>query len=405
MDSLHDRHIVLGVTGSIAAYKAVEVVRELTKRGADVRVVMTRAATAFVGPTTFSALSGHPVAIEQFPEHSQWGEEHIDMAVWADVLAVVPATANIIGKAAQGLADDLLSTLLLACEAPCCFAPAMNFRMMRHPAVQNNLETLRAHGRHIIDPEYGSLANMEIGEGRLADPAHIVQTIVALSDPRNDLAGRRVLVTAGPTIESIDPVRFLTNRSSGKMGYAIATLAAQRGADVTLITGPTHLMAPRNMSVVHVRTAEEMRRAVVDQVPRHDAIIMAAAVADYRPKQVAAQKIKKGEAVLSLEMERTADILAEISTRRPPVVIGFAVETHDGLTYARQKLVEKNLDFIVYNDITVDGAGFEVDTNIVTVLHRDGREEALPKQLKTEVADHVLNEAVALLRALETASS
>lgn len=405
MDSLQGRHIVLGVTGSISAYKAVEVVRLLREHGAEVRVVMTAAATEFVGPMTFSALTGHSVSIDQFPKQGRPSEEHIDLAVWADVLAIVPATADIIGKAANGLADDLLSTIFLSCEAPCCLAPAMNFRMIRHQAVAANLETLRGRGCHIIDSEYGLLANREIGEGRLADPVYIVQTIATLADLRNDLAGRRVLVTAGPTIEPIDPVRYITNRSSGKMGFAIATMAAQRGAEVTLITGPTHMMTPRNMVVVHIRTAEEMRQAVITRVADQDAVIMAAAVADYRPKQAAQQKIKKGTSSLALDMERTTDILTEIAATRPPVLVGFAVETNDGLTYARKKLIEKNLDLIVFNDVTVEGAGFDVDTNIVTLLHRDGREESFPKQPKSEVADLVLNEVAALLITRKTISS
>lgn len=402
--NLKDRHIVLGVSGSISAYKSVEIVRELIQAGADVRVVMTASATEFVGPITFGAITGHPVALEQFPEQSEAGEAHIDLAAWADVLAVVPATAGIIGKAANGLADDLLSTILMACEAPCCFAPAMNFRMMRHPAVLANLEMLRNRGNFIIDSEFGPLANGEVGEGRLAEPAHIIQAITALADPRNDLAGRRVLISAGPTVEPIDPVRYITNRSSGKMGYAIARMAAQRGADVTLIAGPNHLVSPRNITIVPARTAADMHRAVIQHAADQDAIIMAAAVADYRPKAVAHQKIKKSAACLSLEMEKTTDILKALSERRPPVLVGFAVETIDGLANARNKLIEKDLDMIVYNDVTEAGAGFELDTNIVTVLHRDGRQEALPQLLKTEVADNLLTEVVELLHTRETVS-
>ncbi|MBI4553543.1 MAG: bifunctional phosphopantothenoylcysteine decarboxylase/phosphopantothenate--cysteine ligase CoaBC [Candidatus Latescibacteria bacterium] len=373
-----ERRILLGVTGSIAAYKAVEVVRALKQRGADVIVVMTPAATHFVGPMTFSALSGRSVAVEQFPADGQAGEEHLDLARWAEIVAIVPATADIIGKMANGLADDLLSTFLLACEAPCCLAPAMNFRMLRHPAVQANLVRLVERGCRVIEPEYGRLADGEVGEGRLADLDRIVQVIADLADRRHDLDGRRVLVTAGPTVEPIDPVRFISNRSSGKMGYAIAEVARRRGAEVTLISGPTHLPAPAGVTLVRVRTAEEMRQRVWEHLPGQDAVIMAAAVADYRPQQAAVQKIKKREAALTLDLERTTDILSEVAARRPPVLVGFAVETHDGLAYARKKLVEKHLDMVVYNDVTVEGAGFEVDTNIVTLIHRDGREEDLP---------------------------
>lgn len=401
VDSLSGRRIILGVTGSIAAYKAAEVLRALTQRGADVRVVMTPAATRFVGPMTFSALSGHPVETEQFPEGGHAGEAHMDLAVWADAAAIVPATADFIGKLANGLADDLLSTLMLACEAPCGLAPAMNFRMWRHSAVQENLNRLKTYGYRIIEPVYGPLANGESGEGRLAEIDHIVQVIAALADPRHDLAGRRVLITAGPTVEPIDPVRFLTNRSSGKMGYALAEMAAQRGAQVTLISGPSHQKTPYGVACVHIRTAAEMHQAVMQHLEGQDAVIMAAAVADYRPQRAADQKIKKGAASLTLALERTTDILTEIAANRPPVLVGFAVETHDGLRFAREKRARKDLDLVVYNDITMEGAGFEVDTNIVTLLHRDGREASLPKQHKRAVADHILSEVVALLASCE----
>ncbi|MBM3263976.1 MAG: bifunctional phosphopantothenoylcysteine decarboxylase/phosphopantothenate--cysteine ligase CoaBC [candidate division Zixibacteria bacterium] len=405
MDGLENRRIVLGVTGSIAAYKAVEVVRGLLRRGADVRVVMSREAASFVGPMTFGAITGHPVGIEQFPPQGQTGEEHIDLAVWADAIAVVPATANLIGKMAQGLADDLLSTVLLACEAPCAVAPSMNFRMLRHPAVQANLQTLRARGCHVVESAYGPLANGEVGEGRLAEPEHVVQAIARLADPRRDLTGRSVLVTAGPTVEAIDPVRYITNRSSGKMGFAIAQIAAQRGAEVMLIAGPSHLPDPYGVSVERVHSAADMHHAVLRHTDRHDVVIMAAAVADYRPAHRADRKIKKTGTRMTLAMERTTDILTEVSKQRPPVLIGFAVETHDGLAYAREKRVKKNLDMVVYNDVTVEGAGFEVDTNIVTFLHADGREEALPLLPKTEVADRLLDCVTALLRAGRKAPS
>jgi phosphopantothenoylcysteine decarboxylase/phosphopantothenate--cysteine ligase len=397
MTRLHGRRIVLGITGSIAAYKAVEVARGLMREGMDVRVVMTKEAVAFVGPMTFSALTGHPVGVEQFPAYGQPGEEHIDLALWADVLAIVPATANIIGKLAHGLADDLLSTVMLACEAPCCLAPAMNFRMLRHPAVQANLAALQERGYHIIEPVHGPLADGEVGEGRLEEPERIVQAIAMLADRPGDLTGRRVLVSAGPTVEAMDPVRYITNRSSGKMGFALAQVAARRGAAVTLVTGPSHLPDPYGVSVERVRSAEEMRQAVCGHLGRQDAVIMAAAVADYRPKETAVQKIKKGVPTLTLALERTADILTEVGKRRPPVLVGFAVETHNGLAYAREKLVRKDLDLVVYNDITVDGAGFEVDTNVVTLLFRDGRTEDLPMQPKTEVAERVLDEVALLL--------
>ncbi len=402
---LEDRHIVLGVTGSISAYKAVEVARGLLKAGAELRVIMTAAATEFVGPTTFSAITGHRVRLDQFDDGGGPGEAHIDLAAWADVLAVVPATGNIIGKAANGLADDMLSTTLLACEAPCCFAPAMNFRMMRNCAVVANLDTLRSRGVHIIDAEFGPLANGEVGDGRLAEPYHIIEAIAELSEQRKDLAGKRVLVSAGPTEEPLDPLRYLTNRSSGKMGYAVAIAAARRGAEVTLVSGPTTIEKPRSVNLVHVRTADEMCAAVVERAESQDAVIMAAAVADYRPLSAADHKLKKGADTLTLEMEKTADILKTLGAARPPVLIGFAVETRNGLEYARGKLAEKDLDLIVYNDITADGAGFGVDTNVVTFIQRDGRSQEYPLQLKAEVADNLITEVAALLKSRQAVAT
>jgi len=398
MSRLKGRRIVLGVTGSISAYKAAEVVRGLVREEADVRVVMTREAGAFVGAVTFSALTGHPVAVEQFPDTGMAGEEHVDLAVWADTVAIAPATANIIGKMANGLGDDLLSTVMLACEAPCCLAPAMNFRMWRNEAVQSNLDRLRSRGVHVIEPEFGLLANGEEGDGRLAAPEQIVDAVAILADPDHDLAGCNVLVSAGPTAEDIDPVRCVTNRSSGKMGYALATAATRRGALVTLVAGPTNLPDPYGVAVEHVRTAGEMREAVLANREGQHAVIMAAAVADYRPGTQTHRKIKKTEDRLTLEMTRTTDILAEVAADRPPVLIGFAAETHDGLDYARRKLADKDLDLVVYNDVTAEGAGFETDTNIVTLIRRDGREESLPLQTKSDVADRVMDEVAALLR-------
>ena len=398
MSRLKGRRIVLGVTGSISAYKAAEVVRGLVQAEADVRVVMTRAAGAFVGAVTFSALTTHPVAVEQFPEAGPSGEAHIDLAVWPDAVAIVPATANIIGKMANGLGDDLLSTVMLACEAPCCLAPAMNFRMWRNEAVQTNLERLRSRGVHVIEPEFGVLANGETGEGRLAAPDRVVEAIAILADPDPDLTGCNVLVSAGPTEEEIDPVRCVTNRSSGKMGFAVARSAARRGASVTLVSGPTSLEDPYGISVVRVRSASEMREAVLRHREGQDAVIMAAAVADYRPGVPKKGKMKKAEERLTLEMTRTADILKEVAADRPPVLVGFAAETHDGLEFARRKRAEKDLDLVVYNDVTIEGAGFGTDTNIVTLIRRDGREEMLPKQSKSSVADRIMDEVAALLR-------
>ena len=401
MSRLKGRRIVLGVTGSISAYKAAEVVRGLIQEQADVRVVMTREALAFVGAVTFSALTARPVAVEQFPDTGSSGEEHVDLAVWADTVAIAPATANIIGKMANGLGDDLLSTVMLACEAPCCLAPAMNFRMWRNEAVQANLERLRSRGVHVVEPEFGALANGEMGEGRLAAPDRIVEAVAILADPDQDLAGCNVLVSAGPTAEDIDPVRCITNRSSGKMGFAVARAAARRGASVTLVSGPTNLQDPYGVNVEHVRSAGEMREAVLRNREGQHAVIMAAAVSDYRPGVQTRRKMKKTEEGLTLEMTRTADILKEVAADRPPVLIGFAAETHDGLDYARRKLAEKNLDLVVFNDITAEGAGFGTDTNIVTLIRRDGREESLPMQSKSGVADRIMDEVARLLRKRE----
>lgn len=398
MSRLKGRRIVLGVTGSISAYKAADVVRGLIREQADVRVVMTREAGAFVGAVTFSALTAHPVATEPFPDTGMAGEEHVDLAVWADTVAIAPATANIIGKMANGLGDDMLSTVMLACEAPCCLAPAMNFRMWRNEAVQSNLDRLRSRSVHVIEPEYGLLANGEEGDGRLAAPERIVEAVAILADPDHDLAGCNVLVSAGPTAEDIDPVRCVTNRSSGKMGYALARSAVRRGASVTLVAGPTHLQDPYGVAVDHVRTAGEMREAVLNSREGQHAVIMAAAVADYRPGVQDPRKTKKTAERLTLDMTRTTDILAEVAADRPPVLIGFAAETHDGLAYARRKLAAKNLDLVVYNDVTAEGAGFETDTNIVTLIRRDGCEESLPLQSKSDVADRVMDEVAALLR-------
>lgn len=398
MSRLKGRRIVLGVTGSISAYKAAEVVRGLVREQADVRVVMTREAGAFVGAATFSALTAHPVAIKQFPETGMAGEEHVDLAVWADTVAIAPATANIIGKMANGLGDDLLSTVMLACEAPCCLAPAMNFRMWRNEAVQSNLDRLRSRGVHVIEPEFGLLANGEEGDGRLAAPEHIVEAVAILADPDHDLAGCNVLVSAGPTAEDIDPVRCVTNRSSGKMGFALARAAARRGASVMLVSGPTNLLDPYGVAVERVRSAAEMREAVLSNREGQHAVIMAAAVADYRPGVQAPRKMKKAEGGITLEMTRTTDILAEVAADRPPVLIGFAAETHDGLDFARRKQADKDLDLVVYNDLTAEGAGFGTDTNVVTLIRRDGREESLPLQSKSGVADRIMDEVVALLR-------
>lgn len=384
--------VVLGVTGCIGAYKACEVLRELQRRGADVHVVMTGAATRFVSPMTFEALSRHPVF------HDQWalGEEgdirHVSLADDADLLLVAPATANILGKLARGIADDALSTLHLATRAPVAVAPAMNVNMYSHPAVLENLEILRSRGVRIVEPGEGYLACGWLGKGRLAEVGDIVDAAMALLARRSDLAGETVLVTAGPTVEDVDPVRFLSNRSSGKMGYRLAEAARDRGAKVVLVSGPTALPAPHGVELVPVRSAAEMERAVGARAGEATVVVAAAAVADYRPASPSASKIKKTDGPQVLELVPTADILAGLGRAKGSrVLVGFAAETEDLLENARRKLEGKNLDLVVANDVTAPGVGFGSDTNTVTLLRRDVPPEALPTASKREVAERIFD--------------
>jgi len=394
---LSNRTILLGVTGGIAAYKAIELLRLLKKDGADVTVVMTENAKRFVGPATFQALSGRPVADDLWTWRPGMPIEHLALAHAAELTVVAPATANTLAKMAAGIADDLLGTLLLAVTAPVLVAPAMNTRMILHPATQANLATLAARGVHVVPAESGALAAEEAGYGRLAAIETIHARVRELLLTPRDLAGRRVLVTAGPTREPLDPVRFFSNRSSGKMGLAVAAAARDRGAAVTLVAGPIALPCPAGVDVVTVVTAEQMRQAVLARVDAADAVIMAAAVADYRPGAPRAEKIKKaGGGHLVIELEPTTDILAELGARRgPQVLVGFAAETGDPTAAARRKLAEKNLDLVVANDVTAPGAGFDVDTNQVEIFTRDGRHVAVALAPKARVADRILDEVVA----------
>ncbi len=392
----------LGVSGGIGAYKAVELTRLLQKRGHRVQVVMTRNARRFVGPLTFEAITREPVVTSQFRPGLNAEIEHIALASGMDVLVVAPATANVIGKFAAGIADDFLSALYLATRAPVLLAPAMNTNMWEHEAVRANIATLRQRGVRFVDPGDGYLACGWVGAGRLAEPeiiADAVDRVLAPAPP--SLAGRRIVVTAGPTIEDVDAVRFIGNRSSGRMGFAVAEQAAARGADVTLIAGPTPVDPPAGVAVTRVRSAREMHAAVMAALPGADVVIMAAAVADYTPAGGAiATKIEKGGA-LTLQLERTPDILADLGRRRGdrvhPVLVGFAAQTGDPVDAARRKLVAKNADLIVANDVTAPGAGFDVDTNIVTLVARDGAGQALPRQSKRDVARHILDRVEALL--------
>lgn len=389
---LHNKTIVIGVTGGIAAYKACDVVSKLRKRGASVYVIMTEAASKFVAPLTFQTLSNHFVVSDMFAEQKTWEVEHISLAKKADLMVIVPATADIIGKLAAGIADDMLTTTAMACRAPVMLAPAMNTGMYHNPIVQENIRKLTTLGYPVIEPVCGMLACGDEGEGKLADVDTIVEAITSFAIPQ-DLKGKRILVTAGPTRELIDPVRYITNRSSGKMGYAVAAQAAKRGADVTLISGPTILEAPAGIrTIVRVETAAQMYQAVIEAFSNHDAVIQSAAVADYRPKHYSDTKIKKADGDLYIELERTDDIAYEIGKiKGDKILVGFAAETDNVTEHAVQKIKKKNFDFIVANDVTKAGAGFNTDTNIITIIDAQGTAHEYPQLLKTEAADIILD--------------
>ncbi len=402
--------VALGVTGGVAAYKAAELVRRLQQDGLEVEVIMTRHAQEFITPLTFAALTGRKVITEMFsaddsaPANVESAIEHIAVAQRIDALVIAPATANSIAKLAQGLANDFLSTLALATTAPVIIAPAMNVNMWEHPATQLNLETLRARRVRIVEPDEGYLACGMVGSGRLASVEAIALAVRDVLGIKHDLATETILVTAGPTCEDVDPVRYLTNRSSGKMGYALADAARRRGARVILVSGPTALTAPDGVEFVPVRAAAEMHRAVREKLAETTAVIMAAAVADFRPANPATAKMKRGSGKLTLELESTPDILADISreitspsnAQNRRIIIGFAAETNDVAASARKKLMSKNADLIVANDVTEPGAGFDGDTNIVTLFSRDAEEVRLPKMSKFDVAGRVLDELVRL---------
>ncbi len=397
--------VAVGVTGGVAAYKAAELVRRLQQEGLEVEVVMTRHAQEFITPLTFAALTGRKVITDMFsaegaaPANVESAIEHIAVAQRIDALVIAPATANTIGKLAQGLANDFLTTLALATTAPVIIAPAMNVNMWEHAATQSNLATLRARGVRIVSPDEGYLACGMVGAGRLAGVEAIAQAVFDTLGIKHDLANETVLISAGPTCEDLDPVRYLTNRSSGKMGYAIAEAAKRRGARVILVSGPTALTPPDGVEFVSVRTAEEMHRAVRAHLVDTTIVIMAAAVADFRPVSPANVKIKRGAGKLTLEFEATPDILADISREKGRrIVVGFAAETKDLAAHAQKKIAEKGADMIVANDVTQPGAGFDGDTNIVTMFFRDAPEVRLLQMNKFDVAVRILDE-VARLRA------
>lgn len=387
---LTGKNITLGVAGGIAAYKAVELVSGLTKKGAQVKVIMTESAQKFVQPLTFSALSNHGVFTDMFDSgHS--GVTHIELAQKADLLVVAPATANIIAKAATGIADDLLSTVILAANCPVLMSPAMNTLMYQNPVVQHNITKLCQLGYQFIGPNSGKLACGVSGPGRMSEPAEILAAIEEFFNP-GDMQGINVLVSAGPTREPIDPVRYITNRSSGKMGYSIAQAAARRGANVALVSGPVNLPPPADVQLVKVETAQQMYHAMLEHFPSADVVIKSAAVADYRPKHVQKEKIKKQTDQLVLEMEKNPDILARLGQlKQHQLLVGFAAETENLEVYAKAKLQAKNLDLLVANNVSAPGAGFDVDTNIVTIYQRNGVEQSLPLMTKEEVAQHILD--------------
>jgi len=391
MTRLDGRTVLVGLSGGIACYKACEVVRLLVGAGAKVPVVMTAGAREFVTPLTLQTLSGQPVGTDTFDRGQEAQIGHIRLADAADVVLVAPATANVLAKMAQGIADDLLTTVLLASKAPLVVAPAMNVNMWEHPAVQQNLATLVARGARVVGPGRGALACGWEGAGRLAEPAEIAEAVFAALTPQ-DLAGEHVLVSAGPTQEPVDPVRYLSNRSSGKMGWALARMARRRGARVTLVAGPTALPPPPGVEFVPVATAEEMARAVERAFATATVVVMAAAVADYRPRRPLARKLKKGPATLTLELERNPDILAGLARKKGRrLVVGFAAETHDVVAEARRKLRAKRLDLIVANDVSAPGVGFGADDNAVRLLDAAGGEEVLDARPKDAVADAVLD--------------
>jgi len=408
---LRGKTVVLGVTGSIAAFKAPHIVTRLKRLGANVVVVMTRNATRFVTPLTFETLSGTEVVVDMFPDERKTvasvGEtagareplRHVSLAESTDLAIVAPATANIIGKMANGIADDFLSTELMAMTCPIVVAPAMNVRMMESDTTRENVATLARRGVVFVDAEVGRLASGAVGKGRLADPDEIVDRAIDLILPPRDLSGRVVVVTAGPTEEPIDPVRHIGNRSSGRMGFAVAERALRRGAEVIVVCGPTEVTPPPGVEVIRVRTTAEMLRAVLNALPRLDLLVMAAAPADYRPVSPSAGKIKKTEASLTLRLARTEDILTEVggAKREGQGIVGFALETDDELEEGKRKLEDKDLDLIVVNNPTTEGAGFAVDTNVATLIGRSGGIEELPRMPKLDLADAILSRAIAEL--------
>lgn len=390
---LKDKTVVIGVCGGIAVYKACDLVSKLKKTGVNVHVIMTKSATEFVAPLTFQTLSQNYVVEDMFESPKTWDVEHISLAKKADVFVLAPATANVIGKVANGIADDMLTTTIMATKAKVLVAPAMNTNMYENPVVQRNIQTLKDLDYKFVEPESGRLACGDIGSGKLASVDTIFNSIIELLEIKKDLEGTSMIITAGPTVESIDPVRYITNRSTGKMGYSIAKKAIERGADVTLVSGPTNIVPPQNLKkFIQIESAEDMYNAVLENMDENQVIIKSAAVADYRPKEYSDNKIKKSDDDLSIRLDRTKDIALELGKiKNNKILVGFAAETNDLLENAKNKIQKKNLDFIVANDLTQDGAGFGVDTNIVKIIDREGVIQEHPKMKKEEVADVILD--------------
>ena len=391
---LEGKTVILGVTGSVAAFKAASLASMLVKQGAEVHVIMTRNATNFIHPITFESLTGRKCLVDTFDRNFEFQVEHVSLAKKADLLIVAPASANVIGKMANGIADDMLTTTALACTTcPILVAPAMNTRMFENPIVQDNMKKLEAYGMRVIQPATGYLACGDTGAGKMPEPAYLLEQILYEIAMEKDLKGKKILITAGPTRESLDPVRYLTNHSTGKMGYALAKTAAMRGADVTLVSGPVSLEIPAGVRREDVTTAKEMFETVRDLAPEQDAVIKAAAVADYRPMNVSKEKVKKSNSALAILLERTDDILKYLGEHKPDgqVLCGFSMETENLVENSRKKLESKHLDMIVANNLKTEGAGFGTDTNVVTILTAEDQKE-LPLMSKEETASAILDE-------------
>jgi phosphopantothenoylcysteine decarboxylase/phosphopantothenate--cysteine ligase len=389
---LKDKKIVVGISGGIAAYKSAELVRAFIKKGAFVKVIMTKNATEFITPLTMQTLSGNPVFIDMYSLIKDFEMAHISLAEYADIFVVAPATANVIGKIASGIADDLLTTTIMATKSPVLICPAMNTNMYMNPIVKENVAKLASNGYCFVEPGYGELACKTEGTGRLAELSHIIEEVESILTEK-DFVGEKVLVTAGPTREPFDPVRYITNYSSGKMGYAMATMARRRGADVVLISGPTSLQPPSGVKFLSVSSAMKMRDAVMNHLAGSTVIIKSAAVADYKPLTQSKSKIKKQDGPLAISLELNPDIISEISKKKEKnqILVGFAMESENLIKNANKKLIEKNMDFIVANDLTEEGAGFQTDTNIIKIIRRGGHVESLPKMEKIEVASAILD--------------